>query len=115
MASIFFSVLFIWAVVESARQTEGLSKVRLIGMGIVACLGGMTVLAVVTIAVAFLVTLGMFLVLAYETALQVADNDWYARGLSFGTTITLYYPFRWVVQAWYRRAERRVANASFFY
>ena len=115
MVSIFFSLLFIWAVVEAARQTEGLSKVRLILMGIIACLGGMAFLFGVTIAVAFLATLAMFAVLADETALKVADNDWYVRGLSLGTTIALYYPFRWVVQAWYRRVERRVATASSLY
>ena len=68
-------------------QTKGLSEVRVIGMGIVAGLGGMAVLFVTTIIVAYLVTLGMFAVVPYKTALKVADNGWYSRGLSIGTTI----------------------------
>ena len=109
MASIFFSLIFILAVVDAAKQTKGLSEVRVIGMGIVASLGGMAVLFVTTMIVAYVATVAMFAVVADGTALKVVDNDWYSRGLSIGTTVALYYPFSRIVQAWYRKAEGEVS------
>ena len=110
MASIFFSLIFIFAVVDAAKQTEGLSEVKLIGIGVVSCLCGFAVLFVATMVVSYVVTLAAFWVMAEDTALKVATNDWYSRGLSVGTTVALYYPFSRIVQAWYRKAEGKVST-----
>ena len=108
MFSIFFSILFIFAVVDAVRQTERLSEVRAIGMGIVSCLVGFAVLFIATIVVSFVATMAVFWLMDQASALKVTNNDWYLRGLSLGTTIVLYYPFSRAVQAWYRKAEAKV-------
>ena len=59
MFSFFFSLIFILAVVDAAKQTKELSEAKVIVMGVVASLGGMAVLFVTTMIVAYVATVVM--------------------------------------------------------
>lgn len=112
MLSLFFSILFIWAVVDAAREATESGMVKKVAIGVAAYAGGMVVLIGMTVAVGFLAAWLLFLLLESEQAMRWLRSEWLDRVISVSTTVALCYPFYLATRWCYRRLDRSAASAT---